>query len=243
MRENSIALPAKRPTGRRGATMTWVAILLVVFVGVVALAIDWGYAYYTAQKLQNAADAAALAGVKRVWYSHSTARELAIAMAGNNEAGGASVVLNDNPSNDPNGDVIIGHYDEATRAFTATLDRQIANAVAVNARRTTGSANGPLPLIFGGIFGIDQAEITRWGIAVSDGGPTYADLIALNPTDRQTFYIYGHGYLDLGPDGRAQVDSSHSSAALYQGTNITFIFDEVDIVGGHSERGRPDIPE
>src|SRR5687768_13834278 len=208
MRSNATNSRTTRPAVRRGATLVWVAIMLVVFVGMLAMCIDWGYAFYTSQKLQNAADAAALAGVKRVWWNHGDARERAIAMAASNEAGGSPVVLVDNPTNDPNGDVIIGKYDTATRVFTPTLDPLETNSVAVNARRVAdGGTHQPLPLIFGGIFGITSTDITRWSIAVANGGPTYADIIALNEEDRQSLYLYGDGYLDLGEDGTAQVNS------------------------------------
>ena len=46
----------------KGVTLVYVAILLVVFLGIAALAIDIGYHRVVRNQLQNAADAAALAG-------------------------------------------------------------------------------------------------------------------------------------------------------------------------------------
>jgi Flp pilus assembly protein TadG len=52
----------KRLPGQRGAVLLVVALLLFVLVGLAALAIDLGYSYVVKNELQNAADAAALAG-------------------------------------------------------------------------------------------------------------------------------------------------------------------------------------
>ena len=229
------------PRGRaRGVTLVWAAIVMFVLVGFVALAVDWGYAYYTTQKLQNAADSAALAGAQRVWFSHGEARERAKDFSSANEAGGDAVLLDENDSNDPAGDIVIGIYDEGTRAFTPSSDKMKANAVMVNAKRTASSPNGALPLVWGGIFGIDSTQFSRWAIAVADGGPRYADIIALNDHDKESFKIYGNGYLDLG-DGTVQVNSDHNAGSIFQGTQITFIAGEVDMVGDYDERGNPKI--
>src|SRR5688500_11339259 len=82
----------------RGVTLVWAAIVMFVLVGFVALAVDWGYSYYTTQKLQNAADSAALAGAQRVWFSHGEARERAKDFSSANEAGGDPVLLDETDS-------------------------------------------------------------------------------------------------------------------------------------------------
>jgi hypothetical protein len=215
--------------------------MIVVLVGFVALAVDWGYAYYTTQKLQNAADAAALAGAQRVWFSHTEARDRAMTFSSSNEAGGAAVLLDENGANDPAGDIVIGVYDADTREFTPSDDAMEANAVMVSAKRTEGSPNGPLSLIWGRIFGFNQTQFSRWAIAVAEGGPQYADIIALNDRDPQSFYIYGHGHLDVG-DGTVQVNSTNHAGSTYQGTNITFVAGEVDMVAGeYATRGKPQL--
>ena len=156
---------------RHGGVIVYTIIVLLVLIGFVGLAIDWGYMTWTAQKLQNGADAAALAGAQQVWWSHANAREAAVHYASLNEAGSKPVTLNSNLTNDPAGDVVIGSYDRATKTFTATTNRQVTNAVRVVARRTTGSAAGPLPLFFGPIFNKKTSEVARYAIAVALGGP------------------------------------------------------------------------
>ncbi len=46
----------------RGATFVVVALLIIVLVGVAALAIDTGHLFVVRNELQNAADAGCLAG-------------------------------------------------------------------------------------------------------------------------------------------------------------------------------------
>ena len=225
---------------RRGGVLVFMAIVMFVIIGFVGLAIDWGFMTWTAQKLQVSADAAALAGAQQVWWSKVDARDAALAMAYKNEAGGDLIELERNDLNDEDGDVVIGHYDRESGIFTPTLKRTDTNAVKVVARRTTDSLGGPLPLIFGPIFDKDTAEVDRYAIAIAIGGPAENSVIALNSHDPKSFYVYGNGYMDLG-DGAAQVDSDNNEGAIFQGTSLTFLAGQVNMVGSWDERGNPDL--
>jgi len=57
--------------GHRGAVAIVVVILMFMFLGFAAFAVDFGYSYMVKNELQNAADAAALAGAS-VLFSHNT---------------------------------------------------------------------------------------------------------------------------------------------------------------------------
>jgi len=48
----------------RGATLIWVSLAMVAFLSMTALNIDGGYAYAQRRQMQNAADAAAIAGAR-----------------------------------------------------------------------------------------------------------------------------------------------------------------------------------
>ena len=225
---------------RQGGAIVYTVIVLFVLIGFVGLAIDWGYMTWTAQKLQNAADAAALAGAQEVWHSHSDARDAAINLAALNEAGSKPVTLNRNMSNNAKGDVVMGKYDIATKTFTATGDRTVTNAVLVVARRTTGSGAGPLPLFFGPIFSKKSADVSRYGIAVALGRPDWSSVLALNTKDPNSLHIFGSSTIDLG-EGSIHVNSSSGQSTLFQGTNFTFVGSEVNIVGGYHEKGNANI--
>ena len=52
---------------QKGAVVAIVAVCLVIFVGFTALAVDIGHLYVVRNELQNAADAGALAGARRLF--------------------------------------------------------------------------------------------------------------------------------------------------------------------------------
>ena len=54
--------PRRASSLRRGVALVWVAILAMVLIGMLGMAIDAGVVALARQQLQNAADAAALAG-------------------------------------------------------------------------------------------------------------------------------------------------------------------------------------
>jgi Flp pilus assembly protein TadG len=60
----------QRPDGERGAVLITVAIVLLLLFGFAAFAIDFGYSYVVRNKLQNAADASALAGASVLFTSN-----------------------------------------------------------------------------------------------------------------------------------------------------------------------------
>jgi len=172
---NSFASCAKL-RNQTGATVILVAVLLPVLVGFLALAVDIGYLMLTRNELQNVADAAALAGARRlgVNYQEMTADEQASYVCDpatiiptvqevglNNSAGGQdAIVINA-------ADVEIGRW--AAGSFSATLDNP--NAVKVTARRD-GSANGPIVTFFAKIFGIDTMDVSARATAALTGQAT-----------------------------------------------------------------------
>ena len=168
----------KRVPPRRGIALIWTAIFGMVFVGLVALAGDTAYVYLVGQQLQSAADAAALAGALVVRSGDAAARTAATNTAAANYAGGLSVQLAANTSNDAAGDVVVGTYD-STNGFTATTINP--NAVKVLTRRTAGSPAGALPLFFSPLFGINTSNVSRSAIAKAGEG-VGAGLILLGTT-------------------------------------------------------------
>ena len=74
-------------------------------------------------------------------------------------------------------------------SFTASESEMEAHAMLVRARRTEGSLGGPLNLFFGPVLGRDTLDVMRWVIAGAEGGPSYADRIALEPSDPSSCYV------------------------------------------------------
>jgi Flp pilus assembly protein TadG len=161
---------------RRGAVAPLVALLIIPLLGMVAFSVDLGYMITVRTELQNAADAAAMAGAQQLmqpyadYYSpgntaqQSTvyanavtmAKATAKAVAAQNTAGGVNIKVQDGT---PNSDVQVGYYNGTT--FTAagswSAGANFPNSVKVLVRRDdTGdktSKNGPVTLFFGPVFG------------------------------------------------------------------------------------------
>jgi Flp pilus assembly protein TadG len=183
----------------RGISLVFVAILLPVLIGIVGLAIDTTYVILTYQQLQVAADAAALAGATQLNTllnprpgtpvpPISSVYTAAAAVAADNFAGQASVKLRINLNNNSNAsDVIVGQYSAtSTPTFTpATVDASgnftpSPNAVEAIARRDTSQGTaGPLPLLFGPIFGVKTININRQAIALLNVTPA---VLVLSPS-------------------------------------------------------------
>lgn len=122
---------------RRGNVAVMVAVGLMVLLGVAALVIDLGYARYVQAQLQNAADAAAMAGAMRLDGTDegvAAARATAAEIAALNIAAGDGVALDENDGNDAAGDIVLGSWDADAGAFVPSTDPGEANAVQVRAR-------------------------------------------------------------------------------------------------------------
>jgi hypothetical protein len=149
----------------------------------VGLALDSAKIYLVAHQLQNAADAAALAGARLVKADPSAARMKAYEYAyANYYADADSVILDENWSNAEDGDIVIGKYFHQYGTFVPVEEGEFANAVKVVARCTGASPNPPVSLNFGPIADVHTANVSRYAIAVSSGG-TGAGLITLGCGD------------------------------------------------------------
>ncbi|HWE93522.1 MAG TPA: pilus assembly protein TadG-related protein [Tepidisphaeraceae bacterium] len=213
MKKNTpLPVPAQARRSR-GIALVYVAIVMVVLVGIIGLASDTAYVYLVAHQLQNAADAAALAGANMVSFDTTQANADAVTAAGLNQAGGASVQL------DSAVDVLVGSYDRSTSTFT--VNGSPANAVQVTARRTAGSPAGALPLIFGPMVNVRTSNVSRTATAMTR--PLSAGLLVLNKTASPAIQMKGTGSdpakIDVS-NGGVMVDSSASLAIDWTGHPI-----------------------
>ena len=64
-------------TDDRGQTLVWVAVGMVVLLGIVALAVDVGHLYAERRHMQNAADAGALEAARARCFDNDTAEAAA----------------------------------------------------------------------------------------------------------------------------------------------------------------------
>jgi hypothetical protein len=165
---------------RRAVALVLVAVVIPVLLGVAALTVDVAYLYGVRSDLQNAADAAALAGAGALagdtMMQVRMGTEGSIGMVEYTGEGHINLVSSLNSSLARQGtvigssDVIFGWLDllSATSAVQNGVPLSQFNAVHVQARRTDDSANGPVTLLFAQIFGQSTTEVTASAVAVYD---------------------------------------------------------------------------
>lgn len=158
--------PCHCRTSRRGATLLLLLLLLVPLLFMVAFAVDTGYLLMARSQLQSSADAAALAAcwelvdedapslTPSAVVTASNARAKASLFAGYNPVCAASPSVNQNGTNSPEGDVVIGYLSSLTDPSVSLLTNSSnsSNAVQVKVRKDN-TLNGVVPYYFGRLTG------------------------------------------------------------------------------------------
>jgi Flp pilus assembly protein TadG len=185
----------QRSERQRGATAVIVALLLTVLCGFMALVINSGHLGAVRGQLQNATDAAALAGVRELNGTPEgvvRARDFAFNYALEHITDrGEDVRINRLT------DVVIGRWDfTAPRADAFTpitgltaADLAQANAVLVNAGREASRGNS-VKVTMGGLLGKEETDVSASSVAVL-GGPIQACVIPLAFSSCAITDLYG----------------------------------------------------
>ncbi len=160
---------------RKGVVIAIVAIALIALLGMAALTIDVGRLVVAKQCLQDAADAAALAAVGKLreGMDPEAGAQVAIQVAAGNQVLTQPVIL------DPDVDVQVGAWDTETEQIVPWSPAFTLMAVQVTARATEDSPNGPIPMTFARIFGIDSVEMTASAAASVRAAPGVRDIVEI----------------------------------------------------------------
>ena len=152
----------------RGAAAVMVALTLTVLLAMGAAAIDIGHALVARNELQNAADAAALAGARTLGiayegmtpaqmatYTLTGGDQAAIVAAAQttsalNQAAAVNVAVNA-------ADVQVGLWNSGTKTFTPTANQP--RSVRVVTHRD-GSANGPISTFLANVVGMSTVNVS-----------------------------------------------------------------------------------
>lgn len=229
----------------RGVALIWVAIFIMLIILLVGLSVDTAKVCLVAHQVQNGADAAALAGACYVKVDQSMARQQAITIANENLADGEAVLLEENISNFPEGDIVIGRYYRQIGIFNPTTEN--VNAVKVVARFTDiHSLNDPVSLNFGPIAHVNDVNVFRSAIAMSSWS-SGAGIIALAEHPElypdwhngdTGLWIHGTGLIDV-QGGDIQVNAVEDSEkghwqAMRMNGSLTINANEFNVVGATS---------
>ena len=136
---------------RGGQVLVLFAAALLVLAAMCVLAIDVGRLIVCEAELQDAVDAAALAGASQIVTGTTQTEKTAATTQATNFA--AANLVDGTPLHLATGDVLFGHYDGTTAAFTPEPTATVVDSIKVTGRRTATSTDGPINLFFGPIFG------------------------------------------------------------------------------------------
>lgn len=146
---------------KKGYVTIFAVITLITLLTCAALVIDLARLAIAKQRLQDVADAAALAGAQRLQsgMDAQAARELAAQIAEANTVEGESVTL------DLEQDIEVGAWDAENEEIVPWSAAFTDAVVGVTARRTEDSPDGPIPMFFGAMLGVDEANVTASAVA------------------------------------------------------------------------------
>lgn len=180
-----------------GSVLVLIALLLIVFIGIAALAIDIGHLSTTKNELQNVADAAALAGAGYLGSvyeglppaqhgTHNFDKNEVVnavkAVAAKNKASGVAIDIDAN-------DVTVGMWDPGSLQITPPGTLTGPDAVSVIARRDA-SKNNPISTFFAKIFGIKELPVAAEATAALTGPGTLAEGELITPFGISERFFY-----------------------------------------------------
>ncbi len=149
---------------RAGVVAVIFALMTPMLLAGVGFAVDGALMYTARNRLQVAADAAALAGVAQLARGGATAAAQSFADA--NVGAGALAAS----------DVISGKWDAGAKRFSA--GGGAPNALQVTTRFAAANGN-PHRLVFGGALGFGEMDISARAIAMTTGGLTCSGNVVL----------------------------------------------------------------
>jgi Flp pilus assembly protein TadG len=147
-----------------GAIAMVVAFCLVAFLGMAALAVDYGYMCVVQSELQKAAEAGALAGVNALGSSSdpnwSVGQTTATMIVQQNQAAGQTLT---------DAEVQYGYWSALTHSLQGSgITPQSTDfpAIQVVVAKSSGQNGGSLPLIFAPVLGVDTVDLSGASMAI-----------------------------------------------------------------------------
>lgn len=171
---------SERPK-EQGAVVVLVALLLLILLGIAAFAIDFGYRHVVKNELQNAADAAALAGTRELGKVYEnegihtlTNTERTSVITAVQTTALTNYAGNEEDLEIDSSDILFGHWDSTTdpNVFIPEPTSERIDAINVTVRRQAGYNTGPIRTFFAGILGVETLDIIAKATAALSGQST-----------------------------------------------------------------------
>jgi hypothetical protein len=234
-----------RKLNHKGFAVVYIALMIVVLVAFVGLAVDLGYMYVAKGQLQNAADAAALAGASQLPVI-ANVRVQAKLFAEKNNAAGEAVKIGLNDTNSLDGDIVVGYWNGSTISNTVPSGK-VSNAVKVVARRTSETGTGisednkQVPLFFGNVINWGKMSAKADAIACRPPKPAGPIVLCESICSKPVpFKVYFNQNIATDPSGN--LDGTYTVgwtefSATSKATNLGPNSDVAKLIDG-----RKDIP-
>lgn len=211
---------------QRGSMLVLIALAIVVLIGMTGLVVDLGYMYSVKAQLQNAADAAALAGAAKLSpgrpiLQNYSAHYAAQRFASLNNAAGEQVNVALNISNDAIGDIVVGCWIGGPDIVSDATCTE-PNAVKVTARRTAEPGDGvtiaqprPVSIFLGRILGNQWRQMGAKAKAIAILKKANVEPMAVNEYWYQNVSIANrpYGALHNYPNSFVRVTNVDGSAS------------------------------
>jgi len=153
----------------RGASVIFVAALMLMLVSVVAMAVDVGRMMVSKNELQNAADMAALEGAKG--FGSYFAPNAAQASAKANSAITTLNKVDKLALQSSDATITTGRWSGATGFVAAApnLSPGVMPAIRVTLNRSSGQGTGPITTLFANVFGVASFNTSATAVGVLSG--------------------------------------------------------------------------
>src|SRR5438105_2409699 len=203
-----------------GQVLVLFALLLPLLLGGMGLAIEGGFALAQRQRMQAAADLAALNAAYCQVYPSKSACVSAASFPGSGGSAMRGMALAVARANgyDPGSVTLVTPYEGDP------------NRIAVSIAQ-------PVPTALLGMIGFSGFSITGRAVGAVQSGVTSASLLALNPTKCGSIAISGNGTVTAGSGG-IQDNSSCGTALTGSGNaSVDVVAANINVVGGYSISG------
>lgn len=168
-RLNTLSVMQNNARAQRGIVLPLLAVSMVTLIGFMGLALDLGYVYMVRNELQDAADAAALAGAGKLFSGSSTTPTFTVASA---RASSAIALLNNRAANAAltTGTITTGYWNlTGSPAGVHATPTPPNDFPVVQVQITKSGANGAVNTFFSKILGINTFNPTATAVAVVTG--------------------------------------------------------------------------
>src|SRR5262245_38123252 len=228
-------------TQERGSAVLLALGFMIFLLAMGGIAIDVAYEMTATGEAQRSMEAAALAGAGKLGFNNTffpATRAAAVQYGGLNPYHNAAtnpITLNQNVSNAPNGNVVLGVWDGNANTFTPSLDGTIVNAVKCQ-------WSGTVPTSFLRVLGFQTLPISAQAIAIANPPRNPPPVGCMFPMGLSSCFFTGNSALGCGATMTFTSSSQSSAIGANTGAWINMVPTCATANGGACSNNPPTPP-